>query len=369
MRVEITQGGQSTDVTNRAQLVLVAGDEQLAEVRPRGVILEKAPGRITVQARLNDLTSSPREIVIRPLAEFERLELDVARKRIGVGEARGYKLWGYPRGGGARQDLTRLVTDDETSTKLPRMTLQMLKPNPGTQVAAHKPGSFVGRQAGRFSVQARLGEKLASETVPLEVVGDIPAPERMKLEPDRLELRAGDESPPIEVLVASQGDHNFRTLDPSLVTFTSSDPEILKPGDPGLFTAVKPGQAKIKASYQGLEELIPVTVKFNPFFHIEIGKDPKFVESTLTVDLAVTANTSNAELEYRTTLPNSNGRADEETGWVKADKDGDHLIAKLRSPKIPLIRGQNHYSLAIEAKNLKSGGIERHPFSFRIKAE
>jgi hypothetical protein len=319
-----------------------------------------------VQARLNDLTSSPQEIVIRPLADLERLELDVAGKRIGEGEARAYKLWGYPRGGGTRQDLTRLVTDDATSKNLPRMELKMLKPNPETQVVAHRPGRFVGRQAGLFSAQARLGDKLASEPVTLVVVGGVPAPERMKVEPDRLELRAGDRSPPIRVLVAAAGDANFREIDSSLVTFTSSDAEILAPSDPGLFDAAKPGRAKINVSFQGLEESVPVTVKYNPFFKIEVGRDPKFVDSTLTVDLTVTANTSNLDLEYRTTLPNSNGRADEETGWVKADKDGNQLQAVLRTPKIPLVRGQNHYSLVIEAKNSKSGEIERHPFSFRI---
>jgi hypothetical protein len=101
---------------------------------------------------------------------------------------------------------------------------------------------------------------------------------------------------------------------------------------------------------------------------IEVGRDPKFVDSTLTVDLTVTANTNSVDLEYRSTLPNSNGRAEEESNWVKADKNGNQQVANLRSPKIPLVRGQNHYSIVIEARNAKSGEVERHPFSFRIES-
>lgn len=367
MAVELNQGDQSVDVTNRAQLVLVTGDEALAKVQPGGVIEAKGPGRITVQARLNDRTSSPRQIVIRPVADFERLELDVTKGRIAVGEVRPYKLWGYPRGGGTRQDLTRLVTDDQSSTTQPRLRLQMLEPNSGTQVVAHRPGAFSGQQPGRFSAQAQLG-KLTSDTVTLDVVGDIPRPERMRLEPDRLELRTGDQTPPIRILVASQGDHNFRAIDASQAEITSSNPDVLAPADAGLFTAARPGQAKINVRYQGLEQSIPVTVKYNSFAEIEVGRDPKFADSTLTVDLIVTANTTAADLEYRATLPNSNGRPGEETAWVKADKDGSRLVAKLRSPRIPLVRGQNHYSIVIEAKNTKTGEVERHPFSFRIES-
>jgi plastocyanin len=368
MAVELTQNGQSSDVTNRAQLVLVTGDEALARVLPGGLIQALASGRITVQARLNDLTSAPRQVLIRPIAEFERLELEVARGRMGVGEVRGYQLWGYPRGGGTRQDLTRLVTDDQSSTTLPRMRLQMIEPNAGTQVVAHRPGSFSGLQSGRFSAQALLGDRLSTEVATIEVMGDIPRPERMRVEPDRLELRTADLTPPIRILVASPGDHNFRAIDASLAEVTSSNPEVLQPAEPGIFTAGRPGQAKINVRYQGLEQSIPVTVKYNPFAEIEVGRDPKFVDSTLTVDLTVNANTTAVDLEYRTTLPNSNGRADEETEWVKAGKVGDRLSAQLRSPKIPLVRGQNHYSLVIEAKNTRSGDIERHPFSFRIES-
>lgn len=368
MGVELVQGGQSTDVTNRAQLVLVTGDEAFAKVLPGGVIQAKAPGRITVQARHNDLTSAPQQIVIRPVAEFARLELEVARGRMGVGENRAYKVWGHPRGGGARQDLTRLVTDDKSNTTQPNLVLQTVEPNPGTQVVAHRPGSFSGQQPGKFSAQARIGQNLTSETAVIEVVGDIPRPERMRVEPDRLELRTGEQTPRIKVLVASAGDHNFREIDASLAEVTSSNPEVLQPGDPGVFTANRPGQARISVKYQGLEQSIPVLVRYNPFVQIEVGRDPKFVDSTLTVDLTVTANTNSVDLEYRSTLPNSNGRAEEESNWVKADKNGNQQVANLRSPKIPLVRGQNHYSIVIEARNAKSGEVERHPFSFRIES-
>ncbi len=368
VRVQIDAGSRATDVTSRAQLVLVAGEETLAEVRPGGVILAKGPGRLHVQARLDEMTSAPHEIVIRPVdKDFERLELEVARGRMAEHETRAYQLWGYPRGGGTRQDLTKLVTEDESNQSLPHMRLQTLLPNAGTKVVEHRPGTLTSRQPGRFSLQARLGERLATETIALEIFGGPPdAPERMRIEPDQLQLLVGETTPPLKVLVASQGDRTFRTLDPSVAEVTTSNSEILQAKDGGQFTALKPGQAKIKVVYGGLEQSVPVTVKFNPFANIAVD-DPKFADSTLTVNLTVTTNATDAQLEYRATLPNSDGRRGTETNWVAAEREGNQLSVSFRSPKIPLIRGQQYYTVMIEAKNLKTGTIERRPFAFRLK--
>lgn len=367
LRAESVTGDRGTDVTTRVRLVLPAGDDRLAEVRPGGVIVTKAPGRLSVQARMDDLTSAPHEIVIKPVAsEFERLELDVAKGRMGVGESRAYQLWGYPRNGGARQDLTSLVTDESGEASRPRLSLEMLEPNPGTQVAAHRAGSLIGRQPGRFKAQASLGDRLTSNAVTLDVVGSVDAPERMRLEPDQLRLLVGESTPALRVLVASRGDRNFRAIDNSLIQITSGNPEILQPAEEGRFTALKPGQTSLKVAYQGLEQSVPVTVNFNPFANIEIGPNPKISESTMTVDLKVSANTTDATLEYRCLLPNRERRPGSETAWVKAERDGPRLNAKLSSPKIPLKRGQNEYSLLIEAKNLKDGSVQTHPFAFRI---
>jgi len=366
MRVKSVVNGQSSDVTDRAQMVLVAGDEALAEARPGSVIRAKAPGRIQIQARLDDLTSAPHELQIRPIAKFERLELEIAQRRMTVGEQRSYKIWGYPRGGGARQDLTRLVSMDLSAGDQPSLQLKTLEPNSEAHIVEHRPGSIIGKQAGRFNAQARLGDDLKSEQVTLDIVGDVPSAVRMQVQPSRIDLRMGDETPPIEVQVVLQGDSNFRTIDPSLVETTSSDPEVLKLKEPGLFSAIKPGQTRIKVTYEGMEQTIPVTVKFNPFASIEISSDPKFDSSTMSVDLTVIANSSAVDLDYRTLLPGSHGGQDDESKWVRADKDGNQSIAKLHSPKIPLVKSQNFYSVVIESKNLKTGEIEKLPFQFRL---
>ena len=369
LRVESVSGGNANDVTSQAQLVLVAGEEQLAEIKPGAALLAKSPGRVSVQARWKDQTSAPHEILIRPLdKEFERLELDLDRKTMGISEARSYQLWGYPRGGGARQDLTRLVTTEEAAAPTrPRMLLQMIEPDPGTQVVSHKPGTLTGRNKGSFKLQARLGEKLSTEEITLKVVGTNDSPERMRVEPEQLQLLAGETTPPLKVLVASRGDRNFHTLDPALAEISALNQEILKPTEAGQFLAARPGKTTIKVTYQGLEQSIPVLVKFNPFANIEVGQDPKFAEATVTVDLKVTANTSDAELEYRTALPNAEGRSGSATAWTRSERDGNQLTVNLRSPRIPLVKGQNnHYSIVIEAKDLKTGNIERHPFRFKI---
>ena len=86
----------------------------------------------------------------------------------------------------------------------------------------------------------------------------------------------------------------------------------------------------------------------------------------MTVDLKVSANTTGEKLEYRCLLPNRERRPGSESPWVKAEADGERLTANLRSPKIPLVRGQNQYSVLIEVKNLKDSSVKTHPFSFRI---
>lgn len=366
LRVEREADGQMEDVTNRAQFVMIDDEEQLAQVRPGGSVLAQSPGRIHIQAVLDNLTSATHEIVIRPIGEFERIELEVARGRIGEREARPYKLWGSPKGGGARQDLTNLVTEDDSDPKRPQMVLQVLEPNPGTKVVVHRPGVLKARgQRGRFSSQIRLGDKLETEKITFEIAGgdDVPSPERLRVEPSELVLRTGEVTPPLKILVASRGDRAFRNLDSSLAEITSSNPEILTPAEEGRFTASQPGQAKIKVAYQGLEETIAVNVKFNPFAEIALGPDIKFVNETFMVNLEVTAGAASSALEYRVTLP----KGQQGTDWVRATKAGNKLTASLSSPRIPLIRDQKHYSVIIEAKKIESGEVERQPYSFRLR--
>ena len=50
-------------------------------------------------------------------------------------------------------------------------------------------------------------------------------------------------------------------------------------------------------AYQGLEQTVPVTVRFNPFASIKLDRNPTFADNKLTVSLTVTANTSDANLD------------------------------------------------------------------------
>jgi hypothetical protein len=367
LRVESIIGSNSQDVTSQAQLALVAGGEELAEAQPGGVIVAKGPGRLSVRARLNDLTSTPHEIVIRPVDKnFERLELEVARGRMAVGESRSYRLWGHPLNGGARQDLTNSVTEETTEVERPQMRLTMLLPSPGTQVVAHQPGVLAGRQPGQFSLQATLGDRLSTDPITLEVTGPIEAPERLKVEPEQLQMLAGETTPPLKVLVSSSGDRSFRELDPSQAEIVLSDPEVLEARVPGQFVALKPGVATIRVSFQGLTQNIPVTVKFNPFASISLDKNPTLADNALTVSLSVAANTTDASLEYRCLLPGGADTNAAESHWVPAQREGGKLVANLKSPGIPTQRGVDHFSLVIEAKNLKTGQIDRYPYAFKL---
>ncbi|GDY07062.1 hypothetical protein LBMAG52_05480 [Planctomycetia bacterium] len=366
-RVQIVAGDRDTDVTHKAQLVLASGDEELAEIRPGGRIFAKAPGKLSIQARLDDLTSASHELLIgKRAAEFERLELELPRGILKVGESRAYRLWAYPRGGGTRQDLTGQVSDSPTEVTRPRMQWKVLAPDADTPVVTHQPGSFVGQKPGRFRVQVQLGDRLSTEPVELEVVGSVSTPVRLRVEPEQIELLAGETTPALRILVAAQGEPSYRTLAPGLAEILAADDQLLKTREAGQFTAIKLGQTTIKVKYQGLEQSVAVRIKINPFAKIEVGRDPKFKDNTMTVELTVFANPAEGELEYRSTLLKNEENSAASSDWTLAERDGDQLKAQFLSPRIPLVIGQKEFNLIIEARNRKDGSIARTPFPFKF---
>ena len=123
---------------------------------------------------------------------------------------------------------------------------------------------------------------------------------------------------------------------------------------------------QVRVAYQGLQQMVPVTVRFNPFASIKLDRNPTFADNKLTVSLTVTANTSDANLEYRSLLPGAEQDTSGQSSWIKADRDGDKMVANLKSPKIPLIRGQDRFNLVIEWKDQKTGQIDRYPFAFEL---
>ena len=114
----------------------------------------------------------------------------------------------------------------------------------GTQVVVHRAGAIVGRQPGQVKLRAELGSKLSTEPITLEVVGPIEAPERLRVEPDKVQVLAGETTPQFKVLVASTGDKQFRELDPAQAEFTISDSDVLESKSPGQFAAKKPGKRR-----------------------------------------------------------------------------------------------------------------------------
>lgn len=364
--VELVQGDRSTDVTNQARLSLAVGDEAFAELLPGGRLLAKRAGRVTVDASQGELTALPLEIEIRPPAtDFEKLELDVDRNSIAVGESRPFRLWGYPRGGGARQDLTSRIANDNSDPTQPMISLEVLKPDVNATVAVVQPGHLVGRQPGRFSAQARLGNRLATEPIEFDVLGSVEAPIQMRVEPEAILIRTGETTPPVRVLVASSGERQFRTVDPALVEINAMNAELLQPDGPGQFRGLKPGKTRLKVSYGGLEQSVPVTIGYDAFARVEFEHDPLLKDNTVTVDLLVAADTVETDLDYRTTVTQPDGRT-VEMPWMRAEREGNELVAHVKSPPLPTVRGQNSYSMIIEAKDAKTGRVEKHPFTFRI---
>jgi uncharacterized protein YjdB len=361
-RVEIVSSDRGTDVTNRAKLVIAAENEELAEIRPGGRLKAKRTGRLSVHARLDGMTSLPHDLVIQPrAADFESLDLEIARHNISIGESRNYQLWGKPRGGGSRQDLTSRLTTSDSDPSRPRLNLKAVGGGE-LPVNGDEPGTLNGLRAGRFAVQVTMG-RLASRSLELEVVASDNKPVRMRVEPEAIEILVGQPTQSLRVQVTSIEDRAFRTLATGLAEITAADPKLLKTSAPGQFTAIKTGKTSIQVKFQGLEQTIPVVINGDPFARIDLGENPIFTANSVTVDLTVTGSAVEGDLEYRAVLPDSLDGGGE---WTAAERSGDLLKAKIRSPKIPLIRGSNEFNITLEARNRKDGSIVRTPFPFKV---
>ena len=110
---EFCVGANSTDVTyDGAELVLDRSQAPLADVGPGCTLQAKLPGIVNLRARYKDQVSNTLQVRIDRVDEnfaFARLELEIDRQPMCVGENRAYRLWAYPADGSPRQDITSRV--------------------------------------------------------------------------------------------------------------------------------------------------------------------------------------------------------------------------------------------------------------------
>ena len=358
---ELISGGTALDVTDtETTLVLQQDQSDLAEVRAGCRLFAKKPGRVMLQAKHREHVSNTHSLLIRPVStEFARLELDVETTPLQVGESRPYKLWGHPRDGSARQDLTASVSDKAGEPGVPHVKLAVTLPNPGTQVAVHEVPAAIGKQPGQFTLQGSLGT-LLTKTVTLNVSGPGPAPAQLKSEPATLSLRVGETSAPVQVFARSKGDRAFRPVEAQWETLNASVATLEHGTPPGRITATGTGQVQVRATYGGLSTLVDVKVVGDRFRQIGDGKMVAG-KQTFTIELEVQGDRSEGEIEYRFV------RSERESApWTKSQPAGDGVKVTLTSPPLKLGPPSELYRLKIEARDTKDKSIEHYPYSFRI---
>jgi uncharacterized protein YjdB len=340
-------------------LVLEEGQGALADVRPGCALFAKKPGKVVVQAQRGGLVSNRLELQISPVADaFQRLSIEVDRRPLAVGEARPFRIWGEPGAGEAIQDLTGLATDDPDDPKRPYVSLTPAPPAEGT-VATRQGRNIVGKAPGRVTLQASLGPGLQSEPITLQVVAATGSG-ALAVNPDTLVVRVGERLPAVTVTARVPGEATPRSVE---ATLKSLDEAILAPDPrvPGQFVGRAAGQARVQATFGDQTANANVTVLPNRFETVRIVGGPHKDGTTFDVDVEVTAPHDNAELEYRAFKDGDPG----DSGWVKAQNDGDRMRVRLKSPKYTLSPAAL-YEMTIEARDGSGRAPERFVLPFRL---
>ncbi|MBI5760754.1 MAG: hypothetical protein HZA46_19720 [Planctomycetales bacterium] len=364
LQVERVQGTTGRTVTSEAGLSIPDSERDLAELRPGCRLLAKRAGTVHVEARHGGLVSNVHEVRIQPSAvEFERLVLTLDAAPLTVGERRDHEIWGYPRGGGPRQDLTGQITDDPTRLHL---NLTVVAPDPTTSVVTHRAPHIIGSNPGRVRVEAAIGNRLRSDVVDLTVVAQAGnQPYQLRVEPQTVVLREGERTPEYRVLVRSRGATTFREVDNARLE--SLDSNVLAPisDDHRRFTAVRPGPTKIRATFGDLSDTGDVRVSHDRFRRIIPG-EPQYAprgRREFALELDVRTSPSAERIEYRVLVPGVRA----ESPWVQATRKGEEMSATLKTPMIPKGPNSEIYRLRLEAREVGSHEVEPYPFSFQIK--
>lgn len=366
-RAELVRGESGKDVTHDATtLVLERGQVDLADVRAGCVLAAKRAGITTVRARHGELISNPLPLRIDPLATtFDRLELEIERRPLAVGEARPYQVWGYPPGGGARQDLTGRVTVDRDSQEGVRvLAFEPGRAQDDTPLVAHNPPTIVGKRPGRFKLAAARGPELRSEVIDLEVIQADPEIVDLKAEPSPITVRVGERTPHLRVTARQRTDHAPRTVEAPL---ESENEAILAPDGqtPGLFVGKALGQTRIKATFGGREAFADVSIVPNPLQQAALDPRPDFVGGGLFlvfVDVEGLVDPQ-TELEYRVVTV---GNPDQGP-WKTPARDGHRVKVRLKSPEMRQGPVGTVYHLRIQARDKRTQKVTaQYPVDFEL---
>lgn len=362
-RAELVGGPVPRDVTDDgAKLVLDLDQQSLAEVQPGCNLIAKSRGTINVRARYNELISNVLQLSIYPPRELERVELEIDRRTLSVGESCPYRVWGYPLGGGPRHDLTgqAVAYPAAAAQSIPQVAIRVLEPS-GGDIVSHSPPEVVARSVGKFQLAASLPPDLLSRVVDVEIVLP-PSGGGLRVIPRSITVYVGESTPEIVASVRPTTGGEGRHVEAQCVSeneaLVAEDPQI-----PGRFVGKAVGKTRIRATFGDLEPaFVDVTVKGDPFWTITLREeiDPRPGKRfAVTVDVEASLR-PDIGLEYRLSVANhpEGGR------WVSPTVAGDFLKASLTSPDILEGPGDARYNLLIEARDKDGAMLGSHPLSF-----
>jgi hypothetical protein len=370
-QVQLTGGGAPTDVTNDgAELVLQPEHAPEAEVGPGCSLAAKKAGQITVRARRGELISNPIELRIDPLDKsLVRLELEIDRQPLFVGESRSYRVWGYPAGDAPRQDLTASVgaADQAAGGPQTQVILKVADP-PGGEIVAHNPPTLVAKSPGPFKIVATYkkdpqSERLQSEVVDVDILPPPIGPVDLTAVPSLVTIRVGQQTPPIQVL-ASQPGAPGRQVD---VQWSSEDESLLAPDpqNPAHFVGKAAGKTRLKATRDKQAVFVDVNVIGGTAFdEVTVEGQPDLQQGSRFAAFVNVkgAGQGSAGWEYRAvTVDNP-----EEGAWKAATVDGNVVRIRLTSPPIREGPPDTEYHLVIEARDKEHKIIGRYPLTFKL---
>jgi hypothetical protein len=347
------------DVTNDgATLVLDADQESLATLKPGCVLAGKAPGALTVRARYKDQVSNAQTVRIDPISrDFASLEIEVERHPLVIGERRSYRLWGYPVGGGARQDVTHQISADESAEPVVRVK------GSTADVVSHVPPVLLAQKAGQFGMAAKLGS-LTSETVKLEVVEAALENVQLTADPASVSIFVGSQTPPLRLLARSPGDRDNRAVD---ATWSSENEDVAASvaGSPNQFVGKSAGRTRLKATFNGQNAFVDVTVGGNAFESVALKKGSLELHSGNRFSVAAAVQgTSDVPLEYRIVTVGGT-----DAGEWKAIPAGISQKFDLPSPVIRQGDAGTTYHFEVEARDRQQRIVARRPLSFKLRIE
>lgn len=362
-RIERIDQNGAVDVSGTGAEIVIDEDQRTtARAEPGGKLTALRSGQINVQARYRDLLSNRLPLLIGEVGVADEIRLEIDSRPMEVGEQRNYRVISTPINGGPTQDLTGLIQVDGTGTATSSVVVSMtvVEPAGGTNVAEHEPPNVTARGPGIVHLVASYG---TIKSRPIELSIGVAGPKtNATLKLDRRQLTIGsDQTLPqvrASVVDASGSERQIEAK------WTSENESVLKPDGKSWFVGVAPGgKTRLKATYENLTAFVDVDVAPDPFSSVVLNPNPvSDAGGVLRVEVKVEGSgVPDRPLWYRFVT-----EANPEVGeWRQATSDGARRSVQLTSPDLPQGAGQS-YRLEVHASEDKQTVIARHPLNFKL---